>query len=136
MTDCFVDTSALYAVLDADDANHHHARPVWEELLASDALLVTTNYVLVETFALLRNRLGLTAVRRFQEDVHPLLHVVWLEREAHEAGIEAVLVAKQRRLSLVDCTSFHAMRRRGLQRAFAFDRHFEDQGFTLLPTVL
>ena len=135
MTDCFVDTSAFCAVLDADDGNHQHARTVWEELLVSDALLVTTNYVLVETFALLRNRLGMAAVRRFQQDIRPLLHVEWLEPEAHEAGIEAVLVAKQRRLSLVDCTSFHAMRRRGLQRAFAFDRHFQQQGFTLLPII-
>ena len=35
--------------------------------------------------------------------------------------------------SLVDCVSFEVMRRRGITRAFAFDRHFADAGFELVP---
>ena len=41
----FVDTSAFYAVLDKSDANHNKAAKIWRELLARDALLITTNYV-------------------------------------------------------------------------------------------
>ncbi len=41
-----VDTSALLAVLDADDAHHGAAQEVWQELLNRDALLLCTNYVL------------------------------------------------------------------------------------------
>src|SRR3972149_4948245 len=55
----FVDTSALLAVLDAGDAQHPHARAAWETLLQQDEPLVTTSYVLVETFA---HRLGVTAL--------------------------------------------------------------------------
>jgi predicted nucleic acid-binding protein len=33
----FVDTSALYAILDADDTHHQPARQTWRALLNEDA---------------------------------------------------------------------------------------------------
>ena len=36
--------------------------------------------------------------------------------------------------ALVDCVSFEVMRRRGITRAFAFDRRFADAGFELFPS--
>jgi predicted nucleic acid-binding protein len=54
----FIDTSAFFAVLDRDDANHLKAREQWRGILAHDQVMVTTNYVLVETFALLGTGLG------------------------------------------------------------------------------
>lgn len=59
----FVDTSALLAVLDASDVAHKVADRIWRRLIESDERLVSTNYVLVETFALVQRRLGLPAVR-------------------------------------------------------------------------
>jgi len=34
--------------------------------------------------------------------------------------------------TLVDCTSFEVMRSRSITTAFAFDEHFEEQGFATL----
>jgi len=45
----------------------------------------------------------------------------------------ALLTAAARDLSLVDCVSFAIMRERNLDTAFAFDRHFTQQGFTCIP---
>ncbi len=44
----FLDTSALLAVLDADDLNHSTADVVWRKLIESDEQLVTSSFVLVE----------------------------------------------------------------------------------------
>ena len=33
----------------------------------------------------------------------------------------------------VNCVSFEIMRQRGLRRVFAFDKHFEEQGFDVVP---
>ncbi len=128
----FMDTSALYAVLDADDQNHAHAKHAWVNLLGQEEELVCTNYILVETSALVQRRLGMEAVRVLQEDVVPILTVEWVDERVHAAGVAALLTAARRQLSLVDCISFETMRRLGLRTAFAFDDHFAEQGFELV----
>jgi uncharacterized protein len=129
----FVDTSALYALLDGNDAKHEAARETWTGLLRRRMTLVTTNYILVETAALLQNRIGLQAVRSLHEDIAPLLSVEFCDLEAHQSAMEAVLAASRRKLSLVDCLSFLVMRRKGVRQAFCFDAHFAWQGFETTP---
>ena len=129
----FVDTSAFYALLDRDDANHAPAAARWESLLSSDTTLVSTNYVLVECAALVQSRFGMAAARPFMEDVAPLLTVAWIDDAVHGAAVGAWLAASRRTLSLVDCASFEVMRRRGIRKAFAFDDHFRQQGFACVP---
>ena len=43
------------------------------------------------------------------------------------------LAARRREVSLVDRVSFEVMRRLGLTTAFAFDAHFNDFVFKVLP---
>jgi len=129
----FVDTSAFYALLDRDDSNHRKAREEWNDLLHNlDNTLVTSNYVVVEIFALAQNRLGMEAARGLQEDLLPLVNIEWIDADTHRAGVSAFLAASRRRLSLVDCVSFEIMRTLGIKTAFAFDPHFKERGFTLL----
>lgn len=129
----FVDTSALYAVLDADDGNHSLAAAEWQRLLLGSSPLVTTNYVLVEATALLQHRLGMEAVRIFRQDVCAVLGVEWIDQATHTAGMSSVLAAGRRALSLVDCVSFATMHDLGIGEVFAFDQHFAAQGFACLP---
>ena len=125
----FVDTSAFLAVLHAGDENHRRAARAFRGLIEANEELVSTSYVLVETTALLQHRFGLAAVRGFQDDIAPLVGVVWVGAELHAEATAALLTAGRRELSLVDCVSFACMRRQGLTRAFHFDRHFREQGF-------
>jgi len=129
----FVDTSALYSALDATDANHEVAKTILERLIRSGEVLLTTNYVLLETSALVQRRLGLDALRLFHTDIAPVLSVEWIAQAAHNAATEAVLTANRRNLSLVDCVSFHVMRSAAISQAFSFDSHFREQGFEILP---
>jgi len=130
----WVDTSGIYAVLDRDDTNHERARIAWQNLIEKDTALVTTNYVLVETFALIQRRLGLAALRTFCADCLPLVHTHSVEGEDHVAALAAVMAANERALSFVDTTSFQVMRRLGVREAFAFDGHFATHGFELVPS--
>jgi uncharacterized protein len=129
----FVDTSAFYALLDRDDDNHAKARDAWAEILDAGTVAATSSYVLVETVALLQSRLGLEAVRAFEDAIIPVLHVEYVTGELHRLGMAALLVASRRRLSLVDCISFEIMRRNGISSSFTFDSHFKEQGFRLIP---
>jgi predicted nucleic acid-binding protein len=129
----FIDTSALLAVMDAGDENHSKADRFWKKLLGGEESLLTSNYVLIETIALLQNRIGLDAVRALDREVLPAITVRWIGEREHGAALSAVLSAGRRRLSLVDCTSFELMKDMGLRRCFAFDPHFREQGFDRLP---
>lgn len=125
----FVDTSAIFAFLDQHDANHFLATQRFSWLAASSSTMVTSNYVVVEACALLQRRIGLNAVRTFREEVLPLLVTRWVTERQHERGLSALLAANRRKLSIVDCVSFEVMRDSGLHQAFAFDAHFDEQGF-------
>ena len=60
----FVDTSALLAIIDADQERHNEVARVWHGLLdAGKRLCFASNYVLVETFALVQRRLDFDAMR-------------------------------------------------------------------------
>jgi predicted nucleic acid-binding protein len=125
----FIDTSAFLAILNKDDKNHLVATKLWNKMLYSENVLISNNYVLVESFALIQRRLGMEAVRVFQEDILPLINIEWIDSGTHKSGVSALLAASRRKLSLVDCVSFEIMRTLGIKTAFAFDPHFAEQGF-------
>ena len=129
----FVDTSALLAFLDADQPRHADVIDAWERAIAEDRHLFTSNYVLVESFALVQRRLGLDALRALADILVPLLRPLWIDEDLHAAAVAALFAASRRKLSLVDCTSFELMRRHGLSEALALDDDFARQGFGLLP---
>jgi predicted nucleic acid-binding protein len=126
----FADTSALLALLNAKDEHHARAQRAFGNLRARRASLVSTSCVLVETYALIGRRLGLDAVRRFRADFAPLIEVVWVDEALHNAGLDLLLVRRTRQLSLVDAVSFVTMRQGNVAEAFAFDPHFEQEGFS------
>jgi predicted nucleic acid-binding protein len=128
----FVDTSALLAFLDRDAAEHERVVTVATAIFA-ERRAVTHNYVLVETEALARRRLGSAVARRLLEDVVPVLEVVWIDTSLHEAAVARHLRSLRRTASLVDQVSFELMRRRRLRSALALDRDFAREGFELLP---
>ena len=129
----FVDTSALLAFLDADQPRHRDVVAAWRRAAAGERTLVSSNYVLVETFALVQRRLGMDALRAMAEVMLPLLHPLWIDESIHAAAAAALLTAGRRKLSLVDCTSFELMRRHGITEALALDDDFAEQGFRLVP---
>jgi uncharacterized protein len=129
----FVDTSAFLAILNADDRYHQSARDSWMGLIDESVPLFCSSYILVETFAVLENRFGMDAVLLFQNDVVPIFTIFWVDEELHQRAISALITAKRRNLSLVDCASFECMRMSGLRKVFTFDPHFREQGFQVMP---
>jgi predicted nucleic acid-binding protein len=87
----------------------------------------------VESFALIQRRLGIAAVRVFQEDILPLINIEWINAGTHKSAVSALLAASRRKLSLVDCVSFEIMCTLGIKTVFAFDPHFAEQGFKCIP---
>lgn len=129
----FIDTAAFLAILNASDRFHPHARKAWEEILSADQFILCSNYVLLETIALLQYHFGVEAVRLFESDILPVVEIVWVDQAIHKQAMSALLAANRRNLSFVDCTSFEIMRATGSETAFTFDLHFHEQGFKVIP---
>lgn len=126
----FVDTSALFALLDREDFNHTRAAQIWEHLVLAGEDLITHSYILVEAAALVQRRLGVGAVRSL-EDLRGVLRVIWVDEDLHKTATIALLASGRREVSLVDWMSFVLMNQQAIRRALAFDAHFSEQGFLL-----
>lgn len=126
----FLDTSAIYAWADGADPNHHAAVRRLQAALDSGDELLTHNYVLVESLALLQSRLGVGAALKLAKDATAFV-IEWVDDELHASGIRELGRSKKRHVSLVDHISFLVMRRRHVTVAFAFDPDFSSAGFEL-----
>lgn len=129
----FVDTSALLALLDGDEARHAQALASWKSFLDAGRPLVSTNYVALESVAVAQRRLGLAAVEALHGVFFPLVQIAWVDETLHATAVAALLAARRRAVSLVDHSSFALMRARAVRTAFALDPHFAEQGFEVLP---
>lgn len=126
----FADTSFFIALLDDGDDMHVDAVVRWRRVAEERLSVVTSNYVVVESCAVLQRHIGVVAVRRLVRQVLDPVVVHWVTKAEHERATDALLVADRRQLSIVDCTSFEVMRRLDVRECLAFDRHFAEQGFS------
>ncbi len=129
----FVDTSALYALLVSTEEDHEAAVTALARLVKAKRSLLTSNYVLLETAAVLQHRFGLPPVRDLEDHLMPLLRVAWVSGETHQRALERLFRTNRRELSLVDCSSFEIMDAEGIQDAFAFDSDFATEGYRAVP---
>ena len=125
----FVDTSAFLAALDKGDKYHTEAERRWRALSKSPSELWTTDYVRLESWSLIQRRLGTEAVMAFQDDWLPLCKIHEVGRDGFERAAAQWRIAQRRNLSLVDLTSFDAMRQLAIRTALAFDEHFQEMGY-------
>jgi len=128
----FIDTSAFYALMDRSDSYHHSASKLWAHFLDRGYYLKTSNYVTIETLALLQNRLGFEAADLWSRDVLGIVETFWIDKVLHNLAFEIWFSLGRRKLSLVDCTSFVIMRQDKMEKVFGYDKHFTEHGFEIL----
>lgn len=117
----FVDTSMWYAAADKADASNSRAKTI----LSGGGPLVTTDHVLIETWTLIRRRLGRRSAERFWEGLRNGAASVEIVGTADlEVAWEIGVSYRDQDFSIVVRTSFAVMRRLGLERAASFDDDF------------
>lgn len=119
----FVDSSAIVALVDEDDAAHTAAVAAYNELKDSGYRLFTTDHVVVETYDLLINGVGpVVAARWLREHKMP----AYSTDEADLAAAQALLLARpdDSPISFTDALSLAVMERLSVADAFAVDPTF------------
>ena len=127
----FVDTSALLALLDRADPRHGAARSAFEGLAEED--LVTHGYVVAESVAVTRRRLGVESVITLLDDLLPVVELVPVDPATHAAAQARYRESLPSGTSFVDQVSLAVIERDGISTAFALDPDLALPGLTLLP---
>lgn len=133
----FVDTGAFLGKYLPDDQHHVQAESIWQRIEHEKEGFCTSNFVLDELTTLLgrRSSHAFTA-KKIRGIYESELIDIFRPEEAEE--LEALVFFDKyydQDVSFTDCVSFVLMKRRGIQRAFSFDRHFDLPGFTRIPLV-
>lgn len=120
------DSSAILALLDADDADHARAVDVATQIARERRPSFITNYIEAEAHALLLRKLGRTVARQWLLTASLPVVAVLPREEQRAKDILARHVDKD--WTLCDATSFAVLESRRVSRAFTFDHHFRQFG--------
>ena len=119
-----VDTGAFYALADKSDTLHLRARNFYSGHYA-EGKFVTTDYILIETWILLKYRLGRKAAMLFWKNLMSgMIPVFGVQRVDLIKALSISQDFKDQDYSIIDCTTFALMNRTGIVDVFAFDEHF------------
>ena len=124
----FLDTSAAYAAIDTADPHHEEAAERLQAALQQRIAVLTHNYVVLVSAALMQRRLGLDAALTFLKDTR-LLKIHWITQEDHTEAVDLLEQRGKRNLSLVDCMSFVVMKQHSVTTALVYDSDFQAEGF-------
>jgi uncharacterized protein len=130
----FIDTSAFYALEDADDRHHDEALGIQRWCQRGRPRIFTTHHVVDESITLIGARIRPSRAVVFARALFAsrIVQIVRTDEILEEAALRVYERLDDRRLSFTDCTSFAVMRALEITAAFAFDRHFERAGFQCL----
>ena len=120
------DSSAILALLDADDADHARAVTVARELATEQRPSFITNYIEAEAHALLVRKLGRALAREWL--LTGGLPVVRVLPEEEQRAREILARHTDKDWTLCDAISFAVLDARHIARAFTFDHHFRQYG--------
>ncbi len=135
MTEKFLDTGYVLALELSNDANHRAAQDHWRQIAGNLPRLVTTTYVFAEivTFFNSRQRHDKAVAVGEMLLTSPSVELIAVDDALFRDGWALFCRHADKTYSLTDCISFVVMRRRGINTAFAFDRHIEQAGFRKEP---
>lgn len=127
----FVDSGGFFALLVSEDRFHVQAVQLFKQARQGPWSLITTNSVVVETYALFlsRARNGRDAAVGFLDLVDAgLCDVERVMVEDERFASDLVRAHRDKLYSLCDALSFAVMERLSVREAIAFDRHFREYG--------
>jgi predicted nucleic acid-binding protein len=119
-------------------SNHSAAAVYASELATSLRPLITTNYVLAESYTRIRYDDGHAKALAFdallqEMQKRRILAVSWITPAIHHLALECFRKYSDQEFSVVDCSSFVVARAKRVVEVFGFDADFVTMGFTLRP---
>ncbi|MFN9859608.1 MAG: type II toxin-antitoxin system VapC family toxin [Pseudanabaena sp.] len=138
MKKILIDTSAWAAI--SDNKDRHHASALnFIKKINGKYKLITTNYVLDETYKLLLMNAGYQSTIAFKQRIDMMvasqvLEIVWIDDAiANRSWQIFTKFNVDKEWSFTDCTSYAVMKQLNIAEAFILDHHFAQMGFVKQP---
>lgn len=130
----FIDTHALLALINADDAHHDAATLLVQQLADSKSNPITSEWVLAEFLNFASSRrfrtLATETIQRLERSqrttIIPASHGSWI------AALTLYKEMRDKSWSLIDCSSIAICRERRIRHVLTHDHHFTQAGLTVL----
>lgn len=140
MKKLFIDTGAWIALNNKKDKHHIAAITANKHFLDSGYFYVTSDYIMDETYTLLRYDIGHERTVEFGRKIKSLeksgkIKIIHIEEDMKEKAWEVFEKYHDKDFSFTDCTSFIVMKKLNTKEVFSFDKHFEQYGFVKLPVL-
>jgi len=140
MKKLFIDTGAWIALNNKKDKYYRDAVKANKDFLDKGYFYISSDYVLDETYALLRYDVGHKRAVEFGGEIKSLqgtgkIRIVHINQDILDKAWEIFEKYYDKDFSFTDCSSFAVMEILGMKEAFSFDKHFEQFGFVRLPIL-
>jgi len=134
----FIDTGAWIALNNKKDKHHKKAVEANRDFLDNGYFYVTSDYVMDETYTLLRIDVGHKRAVEFGREIKDLkekakIDIFHINHVVLDKAWQTFEKYTDKDFSFTDCTSFIVMELLKIKQAFSFDRHFNQYGFIRLP---
>ncbi len=132
----YIDTSAWFSLMHQENKNHNNISFIYNSLLKNNNIIVTSNFVIGETYTLMRVKLEKSSNKPF--DFLDLIKkstkikIVYINKEIEEKAIEILKKYTNHKFSYVDATSFALMKDRNIEYALTLDKHYATAGFMIV----
>ena len=131
MSRVFVDTSALLALLDADDPRHQATLSAFRD--RAERELVTHGYVVAESLAVTRRRFGVEGAITLLDDLLPAIDLLPVDAELHATAQARYRASLPSGTSFVYQVSLVLIEREAIETALALDAVFAAAGIAVRP---
>ena len=122
----FVDTGAFYAAINQNDENHKEATVLFHKATEEEWRLITSNFVVAETHALILSRLGRNLAVAWLRSIPAT--IIRISKADEERAKRIIFGYRDKEFSYCDASSFALIERLRIREAMAFDSHFEQYG--------
>ena len=134
----FVDTSAFLSIVNEKDDNHRAAKRILDEIKKGKVKvkkIITSDYIIDETLTRIRYSVGHKEAVEWGNGIlaSKVIDRIEIGKELFEFAWDIFAKYEDKKLSFTDCTSFAVMKKKGIEKVFAFDGDFERMGFVLMP---
>jgi len=133
----FVNTSGWLALYNPNDPNHEVATDLWEDLREQPVRLVTTDYVLDQTFTALKVFGSLQTAQAFNELVKNsmLIRLFMVDSVIFDRAWYVFVEDEQSHWTFTDCVNYAVVQYLGVSEVFTFDPGFSAPGMVTIPSV-